>query len=224
MYCCNIPIVRLLAIWLAVLAFILNGYQVCFIFRRNHICTSLLQLYFIGYITMNLNFCFFCFFKYIYIFLRINEIYFTVNVMPWKVLDNHNLGTTYEYAVDVKLKWLTCDSVNVYGRTLYLCTYFQYLDLQATPTMNGFQYLSYNKSNYNVKTLYIKYIYYPIYINVPNNLYISHKHGLHSVSYVSIKSNQILFKVGNVHLKEKKICKKLFTRLYSITNNNKLYI
>ncbi len=26
-----------------------------------------------------------------------------------------------------------------------------------------------------------------------------------------IKSNQILFKVGNVHLKEKKISKKLFT-------------
>ncbi len=39
-----------------------------------------------------------------------------------------------------------------------------------------------------------------------------------------IKSNQIIFKVGNVHLKEKKISKKLFTRLYSITNNNKLYI
>ncbi len=38
------------------------------------------------------------------------------------------------------------------------------------------------------------------------------------------KSNQILFKFGNVHLKEKKISKKLFTRLYSITNNNKLYI
>ncbi len=35
-----------------------------------------------------------------------------------------------------------------------------------------------------------------------------------------IKSNQLLFKVGNAHLKEKK----LFTRLYSINNNNKLYI
>ncbi len=39
-----------------------------------------------------------------------------------------------------------------------------------------------------------------------------------------IKSNQILFKVSNVHLKEYKISKKLFSRLYSITNNNKLYI
>ncbi len=39
-----------------------------------------------------------------------------------------------------------------------------------------------------------------------------------------IKSNQILFKVSNVHLKEKKISKKLFTQPYSITNNNKLYI
>ncbi len=39
-----------------------------------------------------------------------------------------------------------------------------------------------------------------------------------------IKSNQILFKFTNVHLKEKKISKKLFTRLYSITNNYKLYI
>ncbi len=39
-----------------------------------------------------------------------------------------------------------------------------------------------------------------------------------------IKSNQILFKVGNLHLKEKKISKKLYTPLYSITNNNKLYI
>ncbi len=39
-----------------------------------------------------------------------------------------------------------------------------------------------------------------------------------------IKSSQILFKVGNVLLNEKKISKKLFTRLYSITNNNKLYI
>ncbi len=39
-----------------------------------------------------------------------------------------------------------------------------------------------------------------------------------------IKSNQILFKVGNVHLKKRKISKKLFTRLYTITNKNKLYI
>ncbi len=39
-----------------------------------------------------------------------------------------------------------------------------------------------------------------------------------------IKSNQIWFKVGNVHLKEKKISKKLFTRRYSITVNNKLHI
>ncbi len=37
-----------------------------------------------------------------------------------------------------------------------------------------------------------------------------------------LKSNQIVFKVGNVHLKEKKISNKLFTQLYSITNNNKL--
>ncbi len=44
--------------------------------------------------------------------------------------------------------------------------------------------------------------------------------------HILIKSNQVksnLFKVGNVHLKEKKISKKLFTQLYSITNNNKLY-
>ncbi len=41
---------------------------------------------------------------------------------------------------------------------------------------------------------------------------------------IQIKSNQILFIVGNVHLKENKISKKLFTWLYSITNNNKLYI
>ncbi len=49
---------------------------------------------------------------------------------------------------------------------------------------------------------------------------------LESVTYVlnQIKSNQILFKVVNVHLKEMKISKKLFTQLYSITNNNKLYI
>ncbi len=39
-----------------------------------------------------------------------------------------------------------------------------------------------------------------------------------------IKSNQILFKDCNVYLKEKKISKKLFTRLYSISNSNKLYI
>ncbi len=32
-----------------------------------------------------------------------------------------------------------------------------------------------------------------------------------------IKSNQILFKMKNVHLKEKNISKKLFTRLYTIT-------
>ncbi len=41
-------------------------------------------------------------------------------------------------------------------------------------------------------------------------------------------TNQIksifLFKVSNVYLKEKKISKQVFTRLYSITNNNKLYI
>ncbi len=51
--------------------------------------------------------------------------------------------------------------------------------------------------------------------------------GCHNVCLflgLNIKSNQILFKVGNVHLKEKKISKKLFTRLYSITNNNKIYI
>ncbi len=36
-----------------------------------------------------------------------------------------------------------------------------------------------------------------------------------------IKS-KILFKVGNVLLKKRKITKKLFTRLYSITTNNKL--
>ncbi len=41
---------------------------------------------------------------------------------------------------------------------------------------------------------------------------------------ILFKSNKILFKVSNVHLKEKKISKKLFTRLYSTTNNNKLYI
>ncbi len=39
-----------------------------------------------------------------------------------------------------------------------------------------------------------------------------------------IKSNQILLKIGNIHLKEKKISKKIFTELYSITFNNKLYI
>ncbi len=41
-----------------------------------------------------------------------------------------------------------------------------------------------------------------------------------------IKSNQIrfYFNISNIHLKEKKISKKLFTQLYSITNNNKLYI
>ncbi len=39
---------------------------------------------------------------------------------------------------------------------------------------------------------------------------------------IKSKSNQILFKVDNILLKEKKISKKLFTRLYSITNNNKL--
>ncbi len=39
-----------------------------------------------------------------------------------------------------------------------------------------------------------------------------------------IKSNQILFKVGNVHLNEKKISKNLFSSLYTITNNSKLYI
>ncbi len=43
-------------------------------------------------------------------------------------------------------------------------------------------------------------------------------------SVSQIKSNQVLFKVSNVHLKEKKISRKLFTRLYSIANNNKLYI
>ncbi len=41
---------------------------------------------------------------------------------------------------------------------------------------------------------------------------------------IQIKSNQILFKVDNVHLKDKTINKKLFTWLYTITNNNKLYI
>ncbi len=52
-------------------------------------------------------------------------------------------------------------------------------------------------------------------------------HGLFNVIHIKsnqIKSNQILFKVSNVHLKEKKISKKLFTWLYSIPNNNKLYI
>ncbi len=45
--------------------------------------------------------------------------------------------------------------------------------------------------------------------------------------YIShILSNQIKFylKSAMYILKEKKISKKLFTRLYSITNNNKLYI
>ncbi len=51
----------------------------------------------------------------------------------------------------------------------------------------------------------------------------THTHGW--CRQIKSKSNQILFKVGNVHLKEKrKISKKVFTRLYSITNNNELYI
>ncbi len=73
----------------------------------------------------------------------------------------------------------------------------------------------------NYCVLYAKYY---IYIQ---HLYNNNK--LHLFAYMSQlnqnqKSNQILFKVSNVLLKQKKINNKLFTRLYSITNNNKLYI
>ncbi len=61
----------------------------------------------------------------------------------------------------------------------------------------------------------------PIEAAVLETFVMMNKDGAHLSSKSNqIKSNQILFKVSNVHLKEKKIGKKL----YSITNNNKLYI
>ncbi len=99
--------------------------------------------------------------------------------------------------------------------TLLSSIYFPFECLKLAPIMEW--------NPYQPILLIVRIVQFPDTNNILMNLV----HFLAKMNLVfypnQTKSNQILFKVCSVYLKEKKISKTLFTRPYSMTNNNKLY-